>query len=45
MELHKERKKAKILKALERGSTLLAQRLVTKYVDITSFCSWDGKAT
>ena len=31
MELHKERKKAKILKALERGPTRLAQRLVTWY--------------
>ena len=31
MELHKKRKKAKILEALERGSTLMAQRLVTKY--------------
>ena len=34
MELHKKRKKAKILKALERGSTLLAQRLATKYNSI-----------
>ena len=31
MELQKERKKVKSLKALERGSALLAQRLVTKY--------------
>ena len=31
MELHKKKKKAKILKAVERGSTLLAQRLVTWY--------------
>ena len=34
MELHKKRKKAKFLKALERGSTLLAQRLVTWYSSI-----------
>ena len=31
MELQKKMKKAKFLKALERGSTLLAQRLVTWY--------------
>ena len=31
MELQKKRKKAKFLKALERRSTLLAQRPVTKY--------------
>ena len=34
MELHKERKKTKIQRALERGSTLLAQRPVTKYNSI-----------
>ena len=50
MELHKKRKKAKrkkakILKALERGSTRLAQRLVPKCVDITSFCGRSGKRT
>ena len=36
--------KGKFLKALKCGSALLAQRLVTKYVDITSFCSRYGKA-
>ena len=42
--LHKEWRKAKTLKALECGSTRLAQQLVTKCDDVNSLCTWYVKA-